>query len=159
MGGLKKQYIEKGLQRKEKKEGEPGRSEKPVNWDLVDNLLMSGCTSIEIASHFDMHFSTLTRKIKEKFGMDFTEYSFEKRKQGDSLLKHTQYMKALGKTDKGDNTLLIWLGKNRLEQRETPLETNFSEESLNQFGALMKQFQDLQARKIEETKSNEESKS
>ncbi len=155
MPGIKKKDVEKGYEKLKTHT----RPEKPIDWDLVDTLLVSGCNCVEIAAHFQIHPTNFGIRLEKKYGMGYTTYAYEKRKQGDSLLKHTQYMKALGKSDKGDNTLLIWLGKNRLEQRETPLETNFSEESLNQFGALMKQFQDLQARKIEESSNSEETKS
>jgi hypothetical protein len=95
-----------------------GRPEKFIDWDRVDQLLMAGCTGIEIAPHFDMHYETFYDRVKEKYKVGFTEYCSLKRQQGESLLREKQYLKALGYTDTGDNTLLIWLGKTRLKQRE-----------------------------------------
>ena len=61
-----------------------------------------------------MHVNTFYDRVKEKYGICFTEYSALKRCQGDSLLHAKQYEKAMS----GDNTLLIWLGKVRLNQTE-----------------------------------------
>lgn len=117
-----------------------GRSEKPVDWNKVENMLMGGSCGREIASHFDMHPSTLYRKVEEKHNMTFTQFSAEKRAKGDSLLRNKQFEKAL----KGDNTLLIWLGKNRLNQRDTQNDLPVTNETVAQFSDLMKQLGKLQ---------------
>lgn len=90
------------------------RPEKPIDWKKVDHLLMAGCKGTEICPHFDMHPNTFYSKVEEQYKVSFTEYSRIKREQGDSLLRVKQYEKALEK----DNTMMIWLGKQRLEQRE-----------------------------------------
>jgi hypothetical protein len=90
------------------------RPEKLIDWEKVDHLLMAGCKGTEIAPHFDMHVNTFYDKVKEKHNICFTDYSCIKKEQGDSLLKVCQYEKALEK----DNTMMIWLGKQRLDQRE-----------------------------------------
>lgn len=95
------------------------RPQKAINWDLVDSLLEAGCPGTEIAPHFDMHCETFYDRVQIEKGMGFTEYSQQKRSKGASELRAQQHLKALGKTDLGDNTLLIFLGKVRLEQRET----------------------------------------
>lgn len=114
MGGLKKCVAEKQNKRR------VYANEKLVNWELVDTLLLSGCTGTEIASHFNMHHDTFFRKLEKEKGVAFTAYCQEKRSKGDSLIKHQQFLKALGKTTEGDNTMLVWLGKNRLGQKENP---------------------------------------
>ncbi len=81
-------------------------------------MLKAGCYGTEIAANFDMHEETFYNRVQEKYGMGFTAYSSEKRKAGESLLRIKQFEKALGITTTGDNTLLIWLGKQRLNQRE-----------------------------------------
>jgi len=90
------------------------RPHKPIDWDKVDKLLLAGCSGTEIAPHFDIHVENFYLRVQEQYGMGFTGYSALKRQQGDSLLKAKQFEKAM----KGDNTLLIWLGKTRLKQRE-----------------------------------------
>jgi len=95
------------------------RPVKPIDWKLVDSLLMSGCTGVEIASHFDMHPITFYQRVEQQYGTSFTNYSSEKKQKGESLLRHKQFEIAM----KGDKTMLVWLGKNRLGQRETEEKT------------------------------------
>ena len=90
--------------------------------------------------------------------MSFTHYSQKMRAKGDSVLRHKQFDKAV-KGD-GDNTMLIWLGKTRLGQRENnePTESHQDKENLN---LALKAIHDLQssARSKAESNSNNESKS
>lgn len=94
------------------------RPEKPIDWKKVDELLMAGCMGTEIAAYFDMHQNTFYARVEQEYNVSFTQFSSEKKSKGESLLRAHQYAKALGLTDKGDNTLLIWLGKNRLNQKD-----------------------------------------
>jgi hypothetical protein len=93
------------------------RPEIPIDWDRVDHLLKAGCLGTEVAATFAMHPTTFYRRVEEKHGMSFTEFLQEKRANGDAAIRNKQYEKALGLTDTGNDTLLIWLGKNRLGQR------------------------------------------
>lgn len=115
------------------------RPEKPIDWDLVDQLLMADCHGTDCAAEFDMHPDTFYRKVQEKYNIGFTELSLQRKKQGDSNLRAQQYKKALGQTDKGDNTLLIWLGKTRLKQRENDTSTEYTPELLAHFARIMAQ--------------------
>lgn len=115
------------------------RPEKPIDWNLVDNLLMANCHGTEIAAHFDMHPKTFYAKVEDKFKMTFTEYSLEKKQKGDSILRAKQYEKAV----KGDNVMLVWLGKNRLGQKdhhEAPLAPN--DKSIDNLISELKQLKD-----------------
>lgn len=116
-----------------------GRPEKVIDWDRVDSLLIAGCLGTEVASYFDMHPNTFYDKVLEKKGICFTEYSAKKKQTGESLLREQQYAKAIGASKEGDNTLLIWLGKQRLNQSETPNEGNVSEQALTGLTALLSQ--------------------
>lgn len=93
------------------------RPEKKIDWKKVDELLMAGCHGTEIAPHFNMHYNTFYLKVQEEFQIGFSEYSAIKKQQGDSLIKEKQFEKAIN----GDNVMLVWLGKNRLNQRESGL--------------------------------------
>lgn len=90
------------------------RPEKPIDWARVDKLLMAGCEGVEIAPHFNMHVNTFYDRVAKHYGIGFTEYSCSKKKEGDSLLLEKQYDKAV----EGDNTMLIWLGKQRMNQSD-----------------------------------------
>jgi hypothetical protein len=134
-----------------KRQGIPnphGRPVKLINWDLVDELLLAGCDGAEIAPHFDMHPHTFYDRVQLEKGTLFTDYRLEKKSKGDSILRHSQYKKAIGATDKGDNTLLIWLGKQRLSQRETN-EVSVSPETMKTFVSVMDNIREYQdSRKI-----------
>lgn len=95
-----------------------GRPEKPIDWEFLDELLLAGCTGTECASHFDIHPQTFYTRVKEKYGVVFTVYAAEKKEKGISILRFAQYKKAIGLDDKPDNTMLIWLGKQRMGQKE-----------------------------------------
>ena len=91
---------------------------KIIDWDQVDILLTSGCPGSEVAGFLGIHPDTLYRRLEEEKGVPFTAYLQEKRSNGKALLRAKQYSKAMGKTDTGDTTLLIWLGKVSLDQIE-----------------------------------------
>ncbi len=95
------------------------RPEAEIDWEKVDELLISGCLGTELASFFGVHPNTFYRRVEDYYNVSFSEYSQQKRSTGEALLRHHQFQKALGITKKGDNTLLIWLGKNRLGQKES----------------------------------------
>jgi len=90
------------------------RSEVTIDWNKVNEFLAAGCSGCEIASEFGIHHDTLYDRTVKEFNKSFTDYSAEKRSKGDARLRLVQYQKAI----KGDNTQLIWLGKQRLGQRE-----------------------------------------
>lgn len=94
------------------------RPELPIDWKIVDEFLACGSPGTEIASYFSMHPNTFYRKVEETFNVSFSEYCQQKKSIGDALIRKAQYEKALGLTKDGDNTLLIWLGKQRLGQSE-----------------------------------------
>lgn len=95
-----------------------GRPEKPIDWKIVDDLLIAGCTGTEVASHFDIHPHNFYDRIVKKHNMSFTDYAAEKRQKGHSLLRTKQFQKAMS----GDTSMLIWLGKNKLDQRDSSKE-------------------------------------
>lgn len=135
------------------------RPEKPINWVLVDNLLEAGCTGVEIATHFDMHPTTFYGKVEDQYKMSFTMYSSEKHQKGNSILRATQYAKAIGQSKKGDVTMLKWLGTNRLKQSESPIEINIDPNAMKSFNDIMEQLRELQALKTADTSNSAEHKS
>lgn len=124
------------------------RPEKPIDWDLLDSLLEAGCSSNEAAPYFNMTGETICYRVLYKYGMDFSSYSREKTYKGDACIRHQQYLKATGQSDKGDNTQLVWLGKNRLKQRDAPQELTVTQLQVDTNIAIMSQL----------TKAQEEAK-
>lgn len=91
-----------------------GRPKFAIDWEEIDKFLMAGCTGPEISAKFGYSSDTLYQRCIREKGKSFSEYCREKRATGDALLRAVQYKKAMN----GDNTMMIWLGKNRLEQSE-----------------------------------------
>lgn len=97
-----------------KKKGPGGRPRAIIDWETVDKLCMLHCTQVEIASVIDISVDTLDKAVKREKGMGFTEYFKIKSAKGKISLRRKQYDIA----DRGDKTMLIWLGKQWLGQAE-----------------------------------------
>lgn len=96
------------------KERTTGRHFKVINWDLVDRLLMSGCTGRQIAAYLDVHRHTLYTACEREKGITFADYLLEKQEKGNAQLLGKQFELAM----RGDRAMLIWLGKNRCLQTD-----------------------------------------
>jgi len=92
-----------------------GAKRKKIDWDLVDKYLEAGCTGTEIAARLGIGPDTLYDRCLEVKKTNFSLYLQEKRASGDVLLKVAQMKVAT----KGNTSMLIWLGKNRLGQSDT----------------------------------------
>lgn len=92
-----------------------------IDWPYVNDLIIAGCSGAEIAGEIGIHPVTLYEKCLEENGSPYSEYSLQFKSKGKALLRKQQFMKALGKTELGDNTMLVWLGKTRLKQKEDTL--------------------------------------
>lgn len=91
-----------------------GRPYKKLDWDEIDKLLQAGCLSTEIAGRFGVCRDTLYKRCIEDNKIDYSTYSQQKKSNGEALLRAKQYSEAM----KGDKSMLIWLGKNRLGQSD-----------------------------------------
>ena len=89
----------------------------PIDWNMVDKLLESGCIGTDIASSLGCSADTLYNRCMQEKGVTFTTYASQKRSSGDNLIRAAQMRVAL----KGNTSMLIWLGKNRLGQKDDPL--------------------------------------
>jgi len=133
------------------------RPEVTIDWKKVDDLMTAGCMGTEVAAYFGVHPNTFYRRVEERYNMRFSDYFAKMKAKGESILRAHQYAKALGVTDKGDNTLLIWLGKNRLNQRDTQNDLPVTNETVAQFTDLMKQLGKLQMKEDQPLESSENS--
>lgn len=123
------------------------RQNLPIDWDQVGEWLELGATGVQIAEAIGMHEDTLYRRCKEEFSMTFAEYRMQKKSQGDFKLLKTQHNLAY----KENAPMLIWLGKNRLGQRDTPQEIEVARETMNSFKEIADQIKSYQEKaKIEE---------
>lgn len=86
----------------------------PINWDEVDRYLQAGCSGAQIAALVGVSPDTLYRRCQTERGANFSVVLQEKRAKGEALLHAKQFSEAM----RGDRGMLIWLGKQRLGQRD-----------------------------------------
>lgn len=92
-----------------------GRPAIVVNWELIDYLASIKCTSEEIAGACGCDHETLRRKWATlNPGILFEHYLDEKRSLGRASLRRKQFEVA----QSGNVTMLIWLGKQLLDQKD-----------------------------------------
>ena len=85
-----------------------------IDWKKVDKLLEADCEGTEIAAYLGIVPNTLYRRCEADHKISFSKYLQEKKAKGNSLLKVKQFDAAMS----GDKTMMIWLGKQRLGQKE-----------------------------------------
>lgn len=85
-----------------------------IDWDKVDQHLQARCSGAAIARQLGIHSNTLYQRCKEDKGVEFVTYQQEKRAEGDDMLRLAQFKEAV----KGNTSMLIWLGKQYLEQKD-----------------------------------------
>lgn len=126
--------TENSIKREKKRQGVP------IDWEQVSRWLFNGATGVMCAEAIGIHETTLYRRCTEDLGMSFAELRAKNKSRGDLKLLDTQHELAFDK----NTTMLIWLGRNRLQQRDTPLEIELSTETLQSFKAITDQLRDMQ---------------
>lgn len=96
------------------KKGEGGRPPIEIDWAAVDDMAFIQCTQKEICSVLKISQTALLDNCKRIHGMTSQEYIQEKGEGGKESLRRCQYKTAL----KGNVTMLIWLGKQWLGQKD-----------------------------------------
>lgn len=92
-----------------------GPKEKVIDWTSFESLCSIDCTQAEICSFFKIDDKTLSKLIKQKYKMKFSEIYRQKRHLGNVSLRRAQWRTAV----EDDNiTMQIFLGKNRLGQTD-----------------------------------------
>lgn len=91
-----------------------GRPKKHIDWDMVEKLCAIHCTGEEIASILDVSYDTLQRRCQEEHECGFADYYKKASASGKMSLRRKQYEVAMA----GNVSMLIWLGKNTLNQRD-----------------------------------------
>lgn len=91
-----------------------GRPLKPIDWKVFDGLCRLHCTEKEIASFLGVAVDTLDRACKREHGAGFKELYEQKAAGGKASLRRMQWKLA----EDGHPTMLIWLGKQYLGQRD-----------------------------------------
>lgn len=91
-----------------------GRPKANIDWHKVDNLLKAQCDGVGIAGILGVSPDTLYRACQEEHNIGFADYSAQRKSEGKELLRAKQFDSAMS----GDKTMLVWLGKQYLGQRD-----------------------------------------
>ena len=106
-----------------------GRPKITINWAEVDKYLIAGTSGQHIADTLGICNDTLFNRCKEIYKMNFSDYSAKKRQKGNSMLHYKQFQVAMG----GNVSMLVWLGKQRLGQKEDPRSVEGFDGKLGEF--------------------------
>lgn len=100
---------------KTKKNGKgTGRNLIDVDWDEVTELCRIQCTQEEIAAVTNITVDTLDTASKRENDCSFSEFYRQKRLGGNMSIRRQQF----ARIDEGSDTMLIWAGKNYLDQTD-----------------------------------------
>jgi hypothetical protein len=91
-----------------------GRPKANIDWDKVGKLLQAGCDATGIAGLIGCDRDTLYIRCQRDLKKDFSAFRQEKVAEGDELLRSKQFATAMA----GNVTMQIWLGKQRLGQKD-----------------------------------------
>lgn len=102
-----------------------GRPRVDIDWQQFDKLCNLQCTQIEIADWFDCSVDTIDRACKREKKKGFAEYYAQKRGKGRISLRRKQYEVAMA----GNVSMLIWLGKQYLNQADQVIADDSAKET------------------------------
>lgn len=103
-----------------------GRPKAVIDWNQVGKLLEAGGSAVGIAAMLGITEDTLYNRCKSDNNQDFSAFRQQKLAKGDELLRSKQFQVAMA----GDKTMLIWLGKQRLNQSDKS-DTNITADVTN----------------------------
>lgn len=94
-----------------------GRNPKELDKEKFEEMCEFQCTQKEICLSLGVTDKTLNAWCKRTYKKSFSEVFAEKRQKGFQSLRSAQYALALA----GNTTMLIWLGRNWLNQTDKPV--------------------------------------
>lgn len=95
------------------------------DFQVFERLCSIQCTAVEIAYYMGCSIESLRTRLMERYGLS-TRACIEKfRTDGLVSLRRAQFTKALS----GNTSMLIWLGKQVLDQRDKPAAESEGQES------------------------------
>ena len=99
-----------------------GRPRIEIDMTLLANLVRILCTKAECSGVLGVSESTIGRRLQEETGEGFDRFYKKHSAEGRVSLRRAQFDLAIGDPDNGippHPTMLIWLGKQWLGQRDT----------------------------------------
>lgn len=97
-----------------------GRPRIEIDWVQFDKLCSIQATEEEIADWFNCTVDTIDNHCKREYKIGFSEYYKKNSCKGKISLRRKQVEVALS----GNVSMLIWLGKNILKQKDTETDTS-----------------------------------
>ena len=94
-----------------------GRPKIEIDFNVVAGMCNVWATEAEIAEYFGCTIKTLYRRCKEEMGGSFVQFYKKNNSRGKMSVRRAQFKLA---TEGQNATMLIWLGKNHLGQRDQP---------------------------------------
>ena len=113
-----------------------GRPEIQIQKEDFEKLCKMQCTLVEIAGFFDCSEDTIERWCEKNYrGSTFADVYKKKSASGKISLRRKQFQTAI---DEGNVSMLIWLGKQYLDQKEPKQElavSNVDDDSVREMEA------------------------
>jgi hypothetical protein len=100
-----------------------GRPHKQISKRQFEELCKIQCTELEICSVLDVDVKTLDDWCSREYNSPFSIVFRQKREGGKTSLRRAQWLAA---TQDRNPTMLIWLGKQRLGQKEPESRTKIT---------------------------------
>jgi len=97
-----------------------GRPKKEIDFLMLEQLCAIHCTQSEICSAFRVDHKTLSTRIKEKYGIGFSQFYQEFSDQGKMALRRMQW-----KSAPSNVSMQKWLGVNILGQKNEPSDNKY----------------------------------
>jgi len=102
----------------------------PIDLDELEKLAAMHCTQEEVGAWFGCTHKTISLKLRQRPFKAVWETGWAK---GNISLRRQQKQRA----DAGDKTMLIWLGKQWLGQKDSPLADDQHHDELRRFLDIM----------------------
>lgn len=115
-----------------------GRPTKKIDKEQFEKLCVMQCTLNEIAGWFNCSEDTIENWCKKEYGELFSDVLKSKSVKGKISLRRSQFQAA----EAGNTTMLIWLGKQYLGQKEPKQEvavTNADDDSIKEMQAFFEE--------------------
>lgn len=120
----------------EKIKNKGGRPKKLIDFKVFEELCKIQCTQVEIANVLDIDVDTLQARLKENYGVGFSEIHKKFADHGRMSLRRYQFRMA-----EHNPTMAIWLGKQYLGQVDNSVQVN--NEFINQQIEIVTEEKDL----------------
>ncbi len=116
------------------KKGESLKPNYHIDWEEVKRFAIAGSSGVEIAAYYGIGPECLYDRCRKDKGMYYSAFQAQCKQKGDVLIREKQYELALEK----DRVMLIWLGKQRLGQKENPTDHHEMPAELKTFIDMIK---------------------